>query len=161
MNKQNELPVGACEGVSESENATAVSKHFYTIVCNEEIAEGIDITFSIWQSRGDIVSWERGIDVDNIDLWNDADIKKNFEDNILGKFITGTNDFVIKNAAIQGAFTAVGAAAKAASIRAGLTTKFRVGDADAMPQWENLADEHIKFRETGGAEGLQMIGKGR
>lgn len=101
-----------------------------------------------------------GIDVDNIDLWDDKDIKKNFEDNILGKFITGTNDFVIKNIAIQGAGTAAGAAVKAASIRAGLTTKFRVGDADAMPQWENLADEHIRYRQSGGAEGnLSVIGQ--
>lgn len=101
-----------------------------------------------------------GIDVDNVDLWNPEDVKKNFEDNILGRFITGTNDFIIKNVAIQGAGTAAGALAKSAALRAGLTTKFRVGDADAMPKWENLADEHIKFRETGGTEGsLSVIGQ--
>lgn len=101
-----------------------------------------------------------GIDVDNVDLWNDEDIKKNFEDNILGRFITGKNDFFIKNLAIQGAGTATGALAKSAAIRAGLTTKFRVGDADAMPQWENLADEHIRYRQSGGAEGnLSVIGQ--
>ena len=101
-----------------------------------------------------------GIDVDNVDLWNDEDIKKNFEDNILGKFITGKNDFIVKNLAIQGAGTAAGAAVKSAAIRAGLTTKFRVGDADAMPQWENLADEHIRYRQSDGAEGnLSVIGQ--
>ena len=101
-----------------------------------------------------------GIDVDNVDLWNDADVKKNFEDNILGRFITGKNDFIFKNAAINVAGTVAGALAKSAQIRAGLTTKFRVGDIDAMPKWENLADEHIKFRETGGTEGnLSVIGQ--
>ena len=101
-----------------------------------------------------------GIDVDNIDFWNDQDVKKNFEDNVLGKYVTGINDFIFKNAAINVSGTVLGAIGKSASIKAGLTTKFRVGDIDAMPQWERLADEHITFRESNGAQGnLSVIGQ--
>lgn len=101
-----------------------------------------------------------GIDVDNIDLWNDADVKKNFQDNVFGKYVTGINDFIFKNSAINAAGSLSSAAVKAAQIRAGLNTRFRVGDVNAMPQWEKLADDHIQFRESGGTQGsLSVIGQ--
>ena len=44
-----------------------------------------------------------GIDFNSVDLWDDADIEKNFSDNIVGKYYTGTGDFITGNALIAGA----------------------------------------------------------
>lgn len=84
-----------------------------------------------------------GVDVSGIDLWNDDDIQKNFVDNTLGKYITGANDFVIKNVAVNVAFAGAGAVAKAGAARAGLTTKFKAADAEAMPKFEQDMYSHI------------------
>lgn len=98
-----------------------------------------------------------GIDLDKVDLWNDKDIQANFKDNVLGKYVTGITDFVVKNAAISGAGSVGGAVLKAGALKAGINNKFRVGDIEAMPQFEKLADDHIKFRETNGAEGSLTV----
>lgn len=87
-----------------------------------------------------------GVDVSGIDLWDDNDIKKNFQDNVLGKYITGFNDFVIKNVAINAAFAGAGAAIKAGATRAGLRTKFKATDAEAMPKFEEDIYSHIDGR---------------
>lgn len=84
-----------------------------------------------------------GVDVSGIDLWDDKDIQKNFVDNPLGKWITGTNDFLIKNVAINVAFAGAGAVAKAGATRAGLRTKFKAADAEAMPKFEEDMYSHI------------------
>lgn len=84
-----------------------------------------------------------GVDVSGIDLWNDKDVQKNFVDNPLGKWITGTNDFIIKNVAINAAFAGAGAVAKAGATRAGLTTKFKAADVEAMPKFEQDMFSHI------------------
>jgi len=101
-----------------------------------------------------------GIDVKDVDLFDDLQVKKNFEDNTLGRWITGTNDFIIKNVAIEGAFLGAGAGVKAAALKAGLNTRFRVGDVNAMPEVENLINQHITFRKSGGTEGnLTVFGQ--
>lgn len=87
-----------------------------------------------------------GIDVSGIDLWDDQDIQKNFQDNVLGKYITGFNDFVIKNVAINAAFAGAGAVARAGATRAGLRTKFKAADAEAMPKFEEDMYSHIDGR---------------
>lgn len=87
-----------------------------------------------------------GIDVSGIDLWNDQDIQKNFKDNVLGKYVTGINDFLIKNVAINVAFAGAGAAMKAGATRAGLRTKFKATDAEAMPKFEEDMYSHIEGR---------------
>jgi hypothetical protein len=100
-----------------------------------------------------------GIDLSKVDLWNDKDIKANFTDNTLGKYVTGITDFVVKNVAIAGAGGAAGAVSKSALLKAGLNTNFRVGDFNAIPKFEKDINDHIKFRETNGAEGnLTVIG---
>ena len=96
-----------------------------------------------------------GIDVSGIDLWDDQDIQTNFKDNTLGKWITGTNDFIIKNVAINVAFAGAGAAAKAGATRAGLSTKFKAGDVEAMPVYEKDMYDHINFVEGNG--GTQTV----
>jgi hypothetical protein len=98
-----------------------------------------------------------GIDLEGVDLWNDEDIQKNFTDNVVGKWVTGTSDFLIKNAAIQGAFTGAGAAIKAGAYKAGLSTKIRVGDVEAMPKMEKAADDHILWIESGGTQGNRTV----
>ena len=101
-----------------------------------------------------------GIDVADIDLWDDAQIKKNFEDNTLGKWITGTNDFLIKNIAINVAGAGLSSAVRASALKAGLNTRFRAGDVEAMPKAEDLINQHIAFRKSGGTEGnLTVFGQ--
>ena len=98
-----------------------------------------------------------GVDVSGIDLWNDKDIQKNFVDNTLGKYITGANDFVIKNVAINVAFAGAGALAKAGATRAGLTTKFKAADVEAMPGFEKDMTDHIDFVNSGGTTGNKTV----
>jgi hypothetical protein len=101
-----------------------------------------------------------GIDVEDVDLWDDAQIKKNFEENTLGKWITGTNDFLIKNVAINVAGVGLAAGVRASALKAGLNTRFRAGDVDAMPKAEDLINQHITFRKSGGTEGnLTVFGQ--
>lgn len=94
-----------------------------------------------------------GIDVENIDLWDDAQIKKNFQDNTLGRWVTGGNDFLIKNIAITKGIGIAAAGVRAAALKAGLNTRFRAGDVNAMPVAEDLINQHIAFRRSGGKEG--------
>jgi hypothetical protein len=101
-----------------------------------------------------------GIDVADVDLWDDAQVKKNFEENTLGKWITGTNDFLIKNVAINVAGVGLAAGVRASAMKAGLNTRFRAGDVDAMPKAEDLINQHIAFRKSGGTEGnLTVFGQ--
>jgi hypothetical protein len=94
-----------------------------------------------------------GIDLDKIDLWDNEDIKKNFVDNPVGRFISGTNDFFISEVAINLAFGGAGRLLSGVTKAAGLRTKFRAEDFDAMADFSNKVDEHLKFRATNGAEG--------
>ena len=94
-----------------------------------------------------------GIDLDKIDLWDNEDIKKNFVDNPVGRFISGTNDFFISEGAINVAFGGVGVLTKGLIRGAGLNTKFRAEDYDALANFSKEVDGHLKFRATDGAEG--------
>jgi hypothetical protein len=101
-----------------------------------------------------------GIDVANVDLWDDAQVQKNFEENTLGRWITGTNDFLIKNIAINIAGGGLAAGVRASALKAGLNTRFRAGDVDAMPKAEDLINQHIAFRKSNGTEGnLTVFGQ--
>jgi hypothetical protein len=98
-----------------------------------------------------------GMDMSEVNLWDDESIKENFIDNSLGSFITGTNDFIIKNVAINAAFVGAGTAAKAGAVRAGLTTKFKATDAEAMPKFEKDMTDHIDFVNSGGTVGTRTV----
>ena len=106
---------------------------------------------------GQIQNWvltELGdIDLDEVDLWNNDDVRKNFVDNPVGRFISGTNDFIIGEGAISAAFGGVGALTKGLTKAAGLSTKFRASEYDAVGEFVNNINEHLKFRRTNGAEG--------
>ena len=98
-----------------------------------------------------------GMDMSEVNLWNDESIQENFVDNPLGSFITGWNDFIIKNVAINAAFSGAGALAKAAATRAGLATKFKASDAEAMPLFEKDMTDHISFVNSNGVAGNQTV----
>lgn len=94
-----------------------------------------------------------GIDLDEVDLWNDKDVKKNFVDNPVGKWISGANDFFIGEGAINVAFGGAGALAKGLTKAAGLNTKFRAADFDANQDVFNKVNDHLRYRTTNGNEG--------
>lgn len=141
----------------------------YKIVNGEKVLvrKGVSLGVSILKSNltplGDFQSLilkNGGIDVADVDLWDDEQVKKNFEENTLGKWITGTNDFLIKNVAINVAGAGLATGVRAAALKAGLNTRFRVGDVDAMPKAEDLINQHITFRKSGGTEGnLTVFGQ--
>jgi hypothetical protein len=126
----------------------------------EEVSLGIASTKSLinplrtYQTR---ILGLGGVDLEGIDLWNNEDVQKNFTDNVTGKWITGTNDFLYKNVAIQGAFSGLGIAARTGAVKAGLTTKIRVGDIEAMPKFEQAANDHILWLKTNGAQGQRTV----
>jgi hypothetical protein len=98
-----------------------------------------------------------GIDLNEVDLWNDQDVKENFQDNVVGKWVTGINDTIIKNVAIDKGVRGFAAITKSLLTAGGLTTKIRVGDINALPQLEKLADDHIKFRTSNGQNGALTV----
>jgi len=98
-----------------------------------------------------------GIDLDEVDLWNDQDVKENFQDNLVGRWVSGINDAIIKNVAIDKGIRGFAAITKSLLTAAGLTTKIRVGDINALPQLEKLADDHIKFKASNGQDGALTV----
>jgi hypothetical protein len=97
------------------------------------------------------------MDMSEVDLWDDESIQKNFVDNTLGSYMSGINDFVIGNIAIQGGITGIGSLAKIRSTRAGLNTKFKAADAEAMPLFEKDMTDHIAFVNSNGVAGNQTV----
>jgi len=82
-----------------------------------------------------------GVNLQKVNLWNDADIKKNFVDNPVGKWFTGAGDFVLSNVAMGGvtglAKSAVGGALKATNLTTSIASEADLAKLDA------LADSHI------------------
>jgi hypothetical protein len=90
----------------------------------------------------DIVLNAGGINIDQIDLWDDNDIQAAFKDNIVGQYFTGTTDFIVANVAIGGAFGAATKASKLAARNAGLSTKNR-----AITEFEIDINDGIAFEQ--------------
>lgn len=90
----------------------------------------------------DIVLKAGGINIDQIDLWDDNDVQAAFKDNIVGKYFTGTTDFIVGNVAVGGAFGAVSKAGKLAARGAGLSTKGK-----AITQFETDINDGIAFEQ--------------
>jgi hypothetical protein len=91
-----------------------------------------------------------GIELDDVDLWNNEDIQKTFVDNTVGKYFTGTTDFVVANAVMGGVF---GVAAKTGNLGArgaGLTTKV-----NNLTKVEKDIDDGILFTQSQAASGRQ------
>jgi hypothetical protein len=130
---------------------------------SEKVSLGVSLLKSNLTPLGDFQSLilkTGGVDVEDVDFFDEAQVKKNFEENTLGRWITGWNDFLIKNVAINVAGAGAAAAIRAGALKAGLSTRFRVGDVDAMPQAEDLINQHINFRKSDGTDGnLTVFGQ--
>jgi len=141
----------------------------YKIVNGERVLvrKGVSLGVSLLKSNltplgtfQSLILKNGGIDVEDVDLWDAEQVEKNFEENTLGRWITGTNDFLIKNVAINVAGAGLAAGVRAGALKAGLNTRFRVGDVNAMPEAEDLINQHINFRKSGGTEGnLTVFGQ--
>ncbi len=98
------------------------------------------------------VVFDRGqIDLDKIDLWDDDDIQAAFVDNNVGKYFTGTLDFVGGNIAVGGAFSAISKGGKLAAKKTGYTTRNI-----ASSELEKNINDGIAFG-TGVAGGKQTV----
>ena len=93
-----------------------------------------------------------GIDIDDVDLWNDASIQKNYVDNTVGRWFTGIGDFVVGNAALSVVGKAAGLAAKAGGAKAGLYTAKKTVDDLAADM-----DNGIAFSSSNGTQGIQTV----
>ena len=91
----------------------------------------------------DVILEDGGIDIDRVNLWNDADIQANFVDNTTGRWLTGFTDALIGNAAVVGSTVGAVSALKAAARAAGFSNKINIYDADALSKLEKLANDHI------------------
>ena len=81
------------------------------------------------------------IDVQNVNLWNQQDIKKNYVDNPVGKWFTGIGDFVEGNIVTGGAAGAVAKSASYAARAANLTNN--INSVQDLQDLNDLADSHI------------------
>ena len=98
----------------------------------------------------DLIFDKGGIDLDEIDLWNDDDIQRAFVDNTVGKYFTGTIDFTVSNAAIAGAFGAASKVGALGARKAGLTTRVQ-----NLGKVEKDIDDGILFTQSAAASGRQ------
>jgi hypothetical protein len=94
------------------------------------------------------VSIIAGTDLSNVDLWDDADMQKNFSDNVVGKIYTGTGDFVVSNGLITLAGVGIGRLGFKASQSMGLTTTGK-----AISTFEAEAKDGLLYIESNGAQG--------
>ena len=122
----------------------------------EEVSQFVALTQSDLmpglKSVSNLVFKSGGIEVDKIDLWDDQNLEKNFSDNIVGKYFTGTGDFIVSNVAIIGAGKLVSTAAKSGARKAGLSTKGKT-----LQQYESEIDEGLQFINSGGINGKQSV----
>jgi hypothetical protein len=95
---------------------------------------------------------EGNVNLQKVNLWDDKNIQNNFVDNPVGKWFTGTGDFVLSNVALGavGGVTksAIGGALKATNLTTSITSAADLARMDAM------ADSHISFVQT-----KQLMGK--
>lgn len=91
----------------------------------------------------DTILEDGGIDIDQVNLWDDQDIQANFVDNTTGRWLTGFTDALIGNVAVVGATAGAVSALKAGARAAGFSNKINVYDVNAIQKLEKLADDHI------------------
>ena len=86
---------------------------------------------------------DKGLDLDSVDLWDDASIQKNFVDNPLGRYMSGLTDAVVGNVAIQAGVIGGLSAMKSLARAGGFTTTLKLSDAQSLANLEKLATDHI------------------
>lgn len=87
------------------------------------------------------------VDTAQVDLWNDESIKKNFSDNIIGRWFTGPGDFVLGNAALGIVGKVVNAGVKSALVSGGFTAN------KAVAEIQKEVLDGFRYMDTNGAEG--------
>lgn len=100
-----------------------------------------DLVFNV----GDIAA-------DEVNLWDDQNIQKNYVDNAVGRWYTGGGDFIVGNAGIFGATTLVTRLARIPMKKMGFNTR-----AKALSDFEKELDEGLIYAETGGLKGAQSV----
>jgi hypothetical protein len=88
------------------------------------------------------------IDFNSVNLWDDADIQKNFSDNIVGRYYTGTGDFVVVNGAISG----VGAIAKIGALAGGKTIGLS-SKGKSLTTFEKEISDGLDYFDSNGTTG--------
>lgn len=123
---------------------------------SEEVSSFVALTqsdlMSGLKSTSNLVFKAGGIDVDKIDLWDDQNLEKNFSENIVGRYYTGTGDFIVGNAAIAGAGKVVSTLGKIGLRKAGLYTKGKT-----LQDFETEIDEGLQYVNSKGLSGKQSV----
>lgn len=114
----------------------------------EKVSLGVALTKSLYNPLLHITGLSdavkgQGLDLDKVNLWNDEDLKANFVDNPLGRWMSGLTDAVVGNAAIQGTLTGGLAVLKLGAAAAGFTTTMKSFDVEALAKLDDLASSHI------------------
>jgi hypothetical protein len=104
------------------------------------------------KSVSNLVFKAGGIETDKIDLWDDDNLQKNFSDNIVGRYYTGTGDFITSNVAIAIATRGVGKGFRGLGKAAGISTKGKTLDTFA-----NELDQGVQFKVSDGLAGKQSV----
>lgn len=94
------------------------------------------------KSLASVVLPTGGIDLEEIDLWNDQDVENAFVDNTVGRWFTGITDFTVSNVAIGFVGGRVGMASKLAARKVGFSTRGRT-----TQSMEQDIDEGILFTQ--------------
>lgn len=93
-----------------------------------------------------------GIDLDEVNLWDDDSIKKNFVDNAVGRWYTGLGDFATGTALTMGAGKVVSTGAKLAGKPLGLYTKTKTVEELAADM-----ETGILYAKSNGAQGTRTV----
>lgn len=104
------------------------------------------------KSVSNVVFKAGGIETDKIDLWDDQNLKKNFSENIVGRYYTGVGDFIVSNAAIAVATRGAGVGIRYAGKSAGLITRGK-----SLTQFEKELDEGLQYIYSDGKLGKQSV----
>lgn len=110
-----------------------------------EIIPGFSALSKIVLKNGDI-------NLDDVNVWDDDSIKRNFSDNVIGKWYTGVGDFVLGNKGVGMAGTATVAGIRTFGKSAGVVTKGKT-----VAQFEAEVNSGIAFI-NGQPDGVQSVG---
>lgn len=91
-----------------------------------------------------------GINTDDINLWDDKSIEKNFSDNVVGKYFTGTGDFLLGNWGINATGKLAVAGAREAGRFSGLYNKGKTSE-----EFLAEANDGILWANSNGTKGTQ------
>ena len=109
-----------------------------------EIIPGFSPLSKIILANGDI-------DLDEVNVWDDASIKRNFADNVIGKWYTGIGDFVLGNKGVGMAGAGVVAGTRTLGKSAGVVTKGKT-----VAQFESEINSGIAFMNNQ-PDGVQSV----